>query len=129
MDVKTNRREFTRVQVRLDVELRTGGAASVIGRLSNVSINGFHLVCDTRLPERTTCEITLVLDGGLGNEYVKAVGQVVRVDQTGMAIHIKELLGEQSLTHLQNIVLYNSGDDTNRVEQEFAQHIGLKPIE
>ena len=127
MTSPSNRREFTRVQVNLEAELMCGGKVVLKGPFRNISFNGILIQCDADLPMGTECHVGLVLDGGDGGVYVQAHGNVVRVDSSGIAVQFTELLGEESATHLRNLVLYNSHEQRDAVEQEFLSHIGLKP--
>ena len=121
-----NRREFTRVQVKLEAELQAGGKALIKGHLGDISMNGMYLECAGRLPLNSQCRVMLILDGGLDALCIQVRGVVIRVDDLGMAVHFTEILGEESLGHLRNLVLLNSQEPTSQVEQEFQAHIGIK---
>lgn len=126
MTDQINRREFTRVFVKLEAELLSGGYVVVKGRLENVSYNGMFLRCDTVLPVGTQCQVGLVLAGGAGARYVQARGVVSRIEKAGLAVQFTEILGEESAAHLKNLVLYNSQDKLPQIQQEFQTHLGLK---
>ena len=53
MEHEHDRREFTRVQVKLQAELMSGGNVVIQGQLGNVSFNGMLLDCAVSLPEGT----------------------------------------------------------------------------
>ena len=125
MTIETNHREFTRVKVAIHVELRMGGNAVIQGELDNVSFNGVLLRCETTLPEQTPCLVFLHLDGGQGGPTIEAQGLVTRTESHKLAIQFTELIGNESTHHLRNLVLYNSGTQANRVEEEFESHVGL----
>jgi PilZ domain len=127
MDSTTNRREFTRVPVSLLAELRSGGSVDIAGTLVDVSLNGMFVTCAANLPVNTICEISLQLDAGGGMETIKTEGKVIRQDPAGLALQFTKILGPDSLAHLQNLVLYNSGDQITQVEKELSSHVGLKP--
>ncbi len=120
-----NQREFTRVKVAIQAELRVGGNVVVHGELENVSMNGLLLHCDTILPEHTPCMIMIHLDGGQGGPTIEAQGQVTRTKPHKLAVQFTELIGHESSHHLQSLVLYNSGAQASRVEEEFESHMGL----
>lgn len=126
MDSTANRREFTRVRVNILSELRSGGSVEINGTLANVSMNGMFLNTESHLPENTTCEISLLLEGGGETVTIRTEGTVIRNDPRGMAIQFTKILGPDSLTHLQNLVLYNSGDQLEEVESELSSHVGIK---
>lgn len=129
MESSGNRREFTRVRVNLLTELRSGESVDIAGTLSNVSMSGLFLTCATRLPADTPCNISLILEGGAEILSIQTEGKVIRSNAEGLAIQFTKILGPESLTHLQNLVLYNSGDQINQVESELASHVGIKPTD
>jgi len=124
-----NRREFTRVRVNLLTELRSGESVDIAGTLSNVSMSGLFLTCATRLPVDTPCNISLILEGGAEIVSIQTEGKVIRSDAEGLAIQFTKIMGPESLAHLQNLVLYNSGDQIDQVESELSNHVGIKPSE
>ena len=126
MDSHSDRREFTRVQVKLEAELSTGGKVFIKGTLGDLSMNGMYLTCGGTLPLDTPCQVMLILDGGQGAMCVQATGRVQRIEDGGLALQFTEILGQESAQHLQNLILLNSCDDVEQVEQEFCEHVGLK---
>lgn len=126
MESSDNRREFTRVRVNLLTELRSGESVDIAGTLSNVSMSGLLLTCATRLPVDTPCDISLMLEGGAEIVSIQTEGKVIRSDAEGLAIQFTKIIGPESLAHLQNLVLYNSGDQVDQVESELAGHVGIK---
>jgi len=120
-----NQREFTRVKVAIQAELRVGGNVEVHGELENVSMNGLLLHCDTILPEETPCKIMIHLEGGQGGPTIEAQGHVTRTQPHKLAVQFTELIGHKSSYYLQNLVLYNSGAQVNQVEAEFESHVGM----
>ncbi len=127
MFVQANHREFTRVKVAIHVELRMGGNVVIEGELENVSLNGILLHSEATLPEQTPCLVFLQLDGGQGGPTIEAQGLVTRTEPNKLGIQFTELVGTESTHHLQNLVLYNSGTQAYRVEEEFESHVGLVP--
>jgi len=128
MESTSNRREFTRVRVNILSELRSGGSVDISGTLANVSLNGMFLNTEAHLPEEAACDISLILETGQETVTIQTEGKVIRNDPLGMAIQFMKILGPESLSHLQNLVLYNSGDHITQVEQEFSNHRGLKGL-
>ena len=125
MPITENEREFTRVKVAIHAELRLGGNVVISGGLENVSLNGVLLHCDTQLPPQTPCVVYLHLDGGQGGPTIEAQGLVTRTEPHKLAIQFTELIGNESSHHLHNLILYNSGQQANQVEEEFEGHVGL----
>jgi len=129
MKSTSNRREFTRVCVNILSELRSGRSVDISGTLANVSVNGMFLNTEAHLPEKTRCDISLFLEGGEEAVTIKIEGKVIRNGPWGMAIQFTKILGPESLHHLQNLVLYNSGEQMPQVEEEFASHVGIRLLD
>jgi|GEM_PF-646301 len=129
MEPTDNRREFTRVKVNILTELRSGESVDIAGTLSNVSMSGLFLTCATRLPANTPCNITLMLEGGAETVSIQTEGAVIRSSAEGLAIQFTKILGPEGLAHLQNLVLYNSGDQIEQVESELSSHVGIRTLD
>lgn len=123
-----NSREFTRVPVKVTVELENGSAVIASSRSRDLSLNGLFVECDPPaegLPAGLECRVVITLGGG-DEELIRARAQVVRVDAEGIALRFLDLAGPQSLVHLQNLVRYNAGE-LDDVEAELRRHVGLRP--
>ncbi len=129
MESTTNRREFTRVRVNILSELRSGASVDINGTLANVSLNGMFLNTEAHLPEEAACNISLLLETGQETVTIQIEGKVIRNGPWGMAIQFTKILDPESLNHLQNLVLYNSGNQITQVEKELASHVGIRPLE
>ncbi len=129
MESTSNRREFTRVRVNILSELRSGASVDINGTLANVSLNGMFLNTEAHLPEEAACNISLLLETGQETVTIQIEGKVIRNDPLGMAIQFTKILGPESFSHLQNLVLYNSGEQISQVEEELASHVGIRPLE
>ena len=46
-----------------------------------------------------------------------------------IALQFTKILGPESLSHLQNLVLYNSGAQISQVEEELASHLGIRQLD
>ncbi len=125
-----NCREFTRVKIGVKVDMSTSNGAWAKGTVLDLSGNGVFFSCDQRVEamaaERCgTCLVTMHLDVCGAPILVEAGGKVTRVDDKGMAVEFNGI-DMDSLEHLHNLVRFNS-PDTDKVEEEFESHIGLKP--
>ncbi len=129
MESTSNRREFTRVRVNILSELRSGASVDINGTLANVSLNGMFLNTEAHLPEEAACNISLLLETGQETVTIQIEGKVIRNDPLGMAIQFTKILGPESFSHLQNLVLYNSGEQISQVEEELASHLGIRPLD
>ncbi len=124
MSDSDNRREFTRVRLAVGVEVDQPGRPKISGRGRDLSVKGVFVECRQPLPPSTPCEVTIVLSGTPEPMQVHVTGRVVYTESAGMGIEFFEV-DVDSFIHLRNLVLYNSVD-TEQVEREFSQHIGLK---
>ena len=120
-----NQREFTRILIELEVQVTPTQQPTVSYQVKDVSMKGLYLLCEQPLPMGTECRVTLLLGAKERPVRIEVSGKVVRVDTDGMGVEITEIVGVESLTHLRNLVLYNS-PDTDQVEQEFHDHLGIK---
>ncbi|RMH36147.1 MAG: PilZ domain-containing protein [Nitrospirae bacterium] len=112
------RRASTRVRVMVEAELKAAGSVKITGCLGNVSLHGMFLSCDARLPIGTPCLANILLSGTEPPITIHARGTVVRHEVSGMAIHFTEIVDEESLVHLQRLLLFNSGQDVEAIERE-----------
>lgn len=126
MKTATDKREFTRVPIHLNVEFSSSQrATSSVCQLKDVSMNGVYVHCDNPLPIGSDCQIAVFLGSRETPMRLEVKGKVARVDTDGMGMEITEIVGIESFEHLRNLVLYNSSD-VDQVEQEFNEHIGIK---
>lgn len=125
MPTESNRREFTRVPMQVAVEVTSTQGNTTTHQVKDVSLNGLYLQCKKPLPLGADCRVTFFLGERENPIRIEASGKVVRVDPAGMGLEITAVVGVESFEHLRNLVLYNSSD-TDQVEQEFHDHIGIK---
>lgn len=121
----SNRREFTRVPLHIDVEVIPNQSGLVSYHVRDVSLNGLYLQCDKPLPLGTNCQVTLLLGEKENPVRIKVNGKVTRVNPDGMGLEITEIIGSESFAHLRNLVLYNASN-IDQVEEEFHSHLGIK---
>ena len=126
MKTATEKREFTRVPIHLNVEFSSPQrATSSVCQLKDVSMNGVYVHCDNPLPIGSDCKITVILGSEAVPIRIEVSGKIARVDADGMGMEITEIVGIESFEHLRNLVLYNS-PNVDQVEQEFHEHVGIK---
>jgi len=119
-----HRREFSRVPVRLRAEVTVAGTRLPEGTMEQLSLKGGFFRSEARPEAGARCDIRLHLDGT--ELTVHTQGHVVRLIPGGCAIQFDEVIGVDSLEHLRNLILFNSHNPA-QVEQEFHDHLGLKP--
>ncbi len=119
-----NKRDFSRVETHIDVELACGDK-TVCGRLTDVSMQGVGLDCDEKLPLQAECLVKLFLGEPRESSIcIETKGKIVRSTGNGIAVVFTEI-DLDSYDHLRNLVLLNAHDVT-QVEGEFKDHLGLK---
>ena len=119
-----NRREFTRVPLHFSVNLE-GNEDKTCGEMRNLSLRGLFLVCDQEFEIGETCELRLELGTGDNAIQLGITGKVARMDEDGIGVEFISLDSVDTLGHLQNLVLYNSGNP-EQTEQEIRQHTGIQ---
>jgi len=119
-------REFSRVSVSVNVEIERPGLATFKAVAKDVSLNGLRIESAESFDADGLCDVRVIL-GGDGGEIepiiIEAHGCAVRSDGQFVAIHFDQLELE-GYNHLKNLILYNA-QDTDQVEHEFDQHVGL----
>ena len=116
-------REFTRARIPVTVFLVFGGTTHRTERLRDVSLSGLFVEMPGLAPVGAHCQIVIQPNPPDGPK-VMAEGKVVRTTPDGIGIVILELIGLESLEHLQNLILYHGGNP-DRVVDEFLHHDGL----
>ena len=119
------KRNFTRSSVHVEIDVAVDGRPLSTGDISDISLGGLYVPCPVCPELDTKCDVVLHIGGRHTGIRVLAVGEVVRTDETGIGIAFRELLGTESLHHLRQLVLFNSGNP-EQTEQEFLTHIGIK---
>lgn len=124
MSQESEAREFTRSPVSALAQVRLESGVLVEGNAHDVSLNGVLFNSTQALPVGNHVHVTLLLDGGNGEQRIEAEGHVVRLIEEGVAIEFEHINAE-SLEHLKRLVLYNA-KDADKVDEEFESHIGIK---
>ena len=126
MNKKTmkDHREFSRVGLRLLAKVKAKGKEVVSTGTHDVSMKGLFVTGKTDWSIGTECEIHLILEGQNPPVDIKVKGRVQRITEEGVAMLFTEV-GLEAYEHLHNLILLNT-DDTEKVEQEFKNHLGLK---
>jgi Tfp pilus assembly protein PilZ len=124
-DPPTERRKFSRVLVAMKIEVTSGKQTVISSVLKNISMGGLFILTEEKLPLEAECRITIFLEEPEPKPRIEARGKVVRVTDEGLAIHLQELLGPESYTHLKNLILYNA-PDTEKFEKQIEAHLGIK---
>ena len=119
-----HRRDFTRVPVKMFAEVSHAGKTIPACETRNVSVKGLYLVTDDRFPLGVRCQVALLLGEQANPLRVVAEGKIAHIDDSGMGIELTGM-DVDSFNHMCRLVLYNSMD-SDRVEQELDNHLGIK---
>ncbi len=119
-----DRREFTRVSARAEVEVLTEENWKISGSSANLSLNG--LLLEVSLPTLVgkSCSVTLSLPAEPEPLRINAKGIIVQSQKGKMGIQFTSVDCED-FDYLRNLILYNASDPI-RIETEFDSHLGLK---
>jgi hypothetical protein len=107
---KDDGREFTRVPIKVWVEVRTEDAVVKTHETHDLSMVGISLQHQgTTLPVGTLCDVSVFLEGVEPTIHVDMKGKIGRITDKDLCIEFSEVELE-SYEHLQNLVRYNSKD-------------------
>lgn len=120
-----NRRIYSRSQVGIHSELHYEDQIHV-GTVRDVSLGGVYLTGVDGVPAGAKCRVDLVLEGIEPPLHICLQGHVVRAHDDGVAFQI-EHLDPDSITHLRNLVLYNS-EDPEQIMREWNRPESLKMV-
>ncbi|MBC8286800.1 MAG: PilZ domain-containing protein [Nitrospinae bacterium] len=122
---KDDGREFTRVPIKVWVEVRTKDVVIKTHETHDMSMVGISLQHKGKvLPLGTLCDISVFLEGADPPIHVDMKGKVGRITDKDLCFEFLEVELE-SYEHLQNLVRYNS-KDIDTVDREIDEHAGLK---
>lgn len=122
-----DKREFTRTTVQIMAEVTVPDRDTVSGPVKDISMSGLLLYANEPLPGGTTCQVAVFLEGGEDPLRLEMEGEVMRAGSGGMAVEFRSIEMD-SVDHLHHLILYNASN-TDTVEHEFEEHVGLKRIE
>ncbi len=123
---KEEHREFTRVPIRVWVEVRAGDCTIKTHETHDLSMTGISLKQQgTPLAVDTLCEVSVFLEGADPPIHVDMKGRVGRSTDQDLAVEFKEV-DLESYEHLKNLVRYNSHQSADVVDKELDEHTGIK---
>ncbi len=113
-----NKRQARRIDFHTRARLIFDGN-DIKGRVENLSLKGMFFVPEKEvggLMAGKKLEIVLSLTGTGSELSFQVEGEVVRVDEEGVALHFTKIEFD-SFLHLRNIVAYNTGDEEGIMEE------------
>jgi len=123
----TEKRNFTRAEVRVVAELHIEEGPSLPGEVQDVSLKGALISCEGDVGPGAVCALSIRLHPDDPAYRVDAKGTIRRVSGSNVAIEFDTVEAE-GFEHLRNLVLYNT-QDVEQVEDEFEQSIGIKRVQ
>ncbi len=122
--VEQRRNMRSSISARAELRLHTG--VLMEGNSRDISLTGIFIHTDRMLPVGNTCHLTVVLEGGASEFRIDTKGEVVRVDEDGIAVEFYEVALD-SLQHLCKLLLYNA-DEPELIEEELAATAGIRRV-
>lgn len=123
-----NKRDFSRIPIKLEVEIAVDGRQISTEGTRDVSLSGVFSACEEGPSPGTRCCVRLYLGERSSGVYIEAAGEIARVDDGGIGISFSEIIGADSFHHLRQLVLLNS-QDPDTVRKELDTHVGIKPLD
>jgi len=117
------KRRFTRVPFKSKSEMTVNDVSYTVEEVKNLSVGGCLLPIKADFKPGTECHVKIILTGTTSELSVEVYGEIVRCEPGAVAIKFVQI-SPDSLSHLRNIVLYNS-PDSKVVEKEIREHPGL----
>ncbi len=123
---KPERREFSRVEIHLDAELRSGGVQYPRTRTLDLSAIGTRVETSLLLPVGAPCEVVLWFDDAAVPDGMRiwVEGRVARVADGELGIEFTGI-DPDSYEHLRTLLLFHA-DDPEPVERELVEHLGIR---
>ena len=123
-----DKREFTRVQIHIEVETEDQIVQSMHGETNDLSMGGFFVETQDKMEIGYEGKMELFLDGGFEKVPIEVHGRVVRANKDRYGVEIVKVHGVDSDSHLKHLVMYNA-PDFSKIQEEFEQHRGIRPID
>lgn len=115
---EVNKRKNVRVRFTTNATLRFADQSFTNLETSNMSLKGVYVLGVSGIAKGAKCGVSLHLSGATSELMVKMTGEVVRVEEDGVALRFSEI-DLDSFFHLRNIVYFNS-ENPDVVEEELV---------
>ena len=97
------RREFSRISVKVMTHIEARSESAFTGTASNLSMKGLYVSSEHLLPVGTTCQVVLQLSEDNKAPQIHANAEVVRQDKNGLGIEFKDV-SVDSLPNLRELI-------------------------
>ncbi len=119
-----DRREFSRVDIELQVELHADGHRQPDARTRDLSAIGAVIETGRLLPVGTSCRLSLSPAGTQQDVRIRVEGLVARVSDGALGIEFTSI-DPESYEHLRHILCFHA-DDPDAIERELREHLGIR---
>ena len=85
------RRRYQRIKIEIHAKVDSGEEVLVSGYTRDLSLKGFFIKSDKKIPVGTRCRAVLLLEQKGEEVQVKADGVVVRHDKPGFAVELTKI--------------------------------------
>ena len=117
------KRRFSRIVFKMAAELTASGSVHKVDEITNLSVGGCQLNIGAEIASGTECTLLIILNPADRRMNVEVDGHVVRTVDGMVGVKFTSI-GPDALSHLQNIIRYNS-PDPDKIEDEIDEHPGL----
>ena len=114
----TEKRKFTRTPFEMEIRVITDDRIVVSHRLRDISLGGAYIEVDQPLEEGASCILSIDLIGPRSLLRIEIEGEVVRVEDDGMAVTFTRI-DLDSLVHLRHLIKVHS-QDPDTIDYEFS---------
>jgi hypothetical protein len=105
----------------VEVVLSCDDQNEVHGELRDVAIQGIFVTCSETFALDTVLWFRIILHGGLDDIEILGKGQVVRIEDEGVAIHFTAI-DPESVPHLRNLIALNAEDPSEAWDEMRGNH-------
>ncbi|MDQ7781494.1 MAG: PilZ domain-containing protein [Desulfomonilaceae bacterium] len=116
----SEKRRFTRAPFQTEVRVISDDRIVVSHHLQNVSLGGAYVLVDNPLPQGMPCILNIDLIGPRSLLRVEIEGEVIRVEEKGMAVKFTRI-DVDSLVHLRHFIRIHA-QDPDAVDYEFESN-------
>jgi hypothetical protein len=116
----TEKRRFSRAPFQMEIRVIADDRIVVSNHLRDISLGGAYIVVDRPLPEGMPCILSIDLIGPRSLLRVEIEGEVVRVENEGMAVKFTRI-DVDSLVHLRHLIRVHA-QDPETIDCEFESN-------
>ncbi len=105
----------------MEIRVEDGETIVTPTGIRDISLGGIFVLVEEPLAVETACSVTIKLEGPSSLLRIGLEGEVVRVEEDGMAIKFTKI-DLDSLVHLRHIIKIHT-KDPEAVDEEFSKHL------